>query len=288
MQTVAFLTTLSRAGGPIYDHLTVEPLSARKIAVESVDWRADEDWGRFAAVLPRSTWDYHLHCGEFFAALERVRDSGARLYNDLEVMRWNADKHYLGELADRGVPVVQSRYGTELNTEVLAALRDELGSRDLVLKPVVSASAEGTFRLRHGEDAAPAITHLHGQAWIAQPFMEGILSEGEYSLIFLDGEFSHALLKQARSGDFRVQEEHGGTIRPVRPTGPLLDAARAVLDTLPSDLLYARLDFVGAHSGFLLMEAELIEPSLYFSIDVAGPVRFADALARRIHAGPVA
>lgn len=285
MQTVAYLTTADLAGFPIYDSLTIEPLRDLSIRVESVDWRADEDWGRFAAVLPRSPWDYHLFASEFFAVLERIEASPARLFNDLEVMRWNADKHYLGELAGQGLNVVETQFGVALDAMRVDTLRRDFGGADLVLKPAVSASAEGTFRVRAGEDPAAAVVALHGREWLAQPFMPGIVEEGEFSLIYFDGVFSHALLKLVRSGDFRVQESWGGTIEPCRPEPRLLERAGETLALLPDDLLYARLDFVRDGADFALMEAELIEPSLYFSIDAQGPVRFARALAGRIGGG---
>lgn len=284
MQKVAYLTTADLVGFPIYDNLTVEPLRELGFGVESLDWRTGGDWDRFAAVLPRSPWDYHLHPDKFFGVLERIEGSGARLFNDLEVMRWNADKGYLGELSDRGLKVVATEYGTRLDRGRLAEVREQFGA-DVVLKPVVSASAGDTFLLRADTDPAEAFAALDGREWLAQPFMRGITEEGEFSLIYFDGELSHALLKIAGPGDFRVQESWGGTIQPVTAEGLLKERADEVLHALPADLLYARIDLVRSDGDFELMEAELIEPSLYFSIDQEAPVRFAKALARRLGAG---
>jgi glutathione synthase/RimK-type ligase-like ATP-grasp enzyme len=283
--SVAYLTTAGLSEFPVYDALTVEPLRERGYEVESVDWRATEDWSRFEAVLPRSPWDYHLHPEQFFEVLADIDASGAELLNELEIMRWNADKRYLGELAERGVNVVATEFGIALDADRIEELRGRLGSRDLVLKPAVSASAEDTFLLRDGADSSGAVAALDGRNWLAQPFMNGITDEGEYSLVYFGGEWSHALLKIAGPGDFRVQESWGGTIRPVAAEGRLRDRADEVMKALPDSLLYARIDLVRSNGDFALMEAELIEPSLYFGIDPAAPARFADALVERLGAG---
>ena len=284
MQRVAYLTTQDLVGFPTYDALTVEPLRECGFEVEAVDWRAAEDWSRFAAVLPRSPWDYHLYPAEFFGVLDRVEASSARLFNDLETMRWNADKRYLGELAERGLNVVATEFGSRLDAEVFGSLRHRFGT-DLVLKPAVSASAEDTFLLRDGDDPSYALAKLDGRTWLAQPFMQGIVDEGEYSLIYFDGELSHALLKVTGEGDFRVQESWGGTIRPVDVELRLRQRSDEVMRALPADLLYSRIDFVRDGDDFALIEAELIEPSLYFSIDPEAPRRFARALSGRLGAG---
>lgn len=284
MRRVAYLTTPALVDFPTGDGLTVAPLRDRGLEVEIVDWRAPEEWGRFAAVLPRSPWDYHLHAEEFFAVLEQIEDSGTRLFNDIEVMRWNADKRYLAELAGRGLHVVETEYGTLLDPRRIEELRKRFGA-DLVLKPTVSASAADTFLVRAGADPAPAIAALDGRVWMAQPFMRGIVDEGEFSLIYFDGAFSHALVKVPRSGDFRVQENWGGATRPVSVESRMRERADEVVASLPSGLLYARIDLVRDDGDFALMEAELIEPSLFFGVDPEAPARFARALARRLGSG---
>jgi glutathione synthase/RimK-type ligase-like ATP-grasp enzyme len=284
MQRVAYLTTKDLVGFPIDDAATIGPLDELGFVVEVVDWRSPEDWGRFAAVIPRSPWDYHLFPEEFFTVLERIESSPARLFNGLEVMRWNSDKSYLGDLASRGLQVVQTEFGDRIDPGRLTELRGRFG-RDLVLKPAVGASAGDTFLLRDGDDPSEALATLDGRAWLAQPFMPGIVDEGEYSLIYFDREFSHALLKVPGRGDFRVQEDRGGTIQPVTPEPLLLEQSGEVLRTLPDDLLYTRIDLVRDGDGFALMEAELIEPALYFSMDQRAPQRFARALAGRLDSG---
>ena len=117
---------------------------------------------------------------------------------------------------------------------------------------------------------------------MAQPFMASVVDEGEYSLFYFDGAYSHAIVKRPGDGDFRVQEEHGGRLEAVVPEHALLEAGAGALAKLPGQALYARLDFVRDGDEFALMEAELIEPSLYFQLDKESPERFAAALARSL------
>lgn len=280
--SVAFLSTERLEGFFVYDQLTYPPLRERGIEVEAVPWRATEvDWERFAAVVVRSTWDYQDEPAAFLEALERIDRSSARLFNPLATMKWNLDKSYLGDLAARGVAIVPTAFEDELRAGELARAFDRFGVDELVVKPRVSANADRTFRLHRDDPGCQrtALEELRGRPALVQPFMSAIVDEGEYSLFYFGGRYSHAILKTPADGDFRVQEEHGGRLRAIRPQPELLQRARSAMDSLPGPTLYARLDFVREPAGdLLLMEAELIEPSLYFQLDQEAPKRFADAL----------
>ena len=166
---------------------------------------------------------------------------------------------------------------------------EELGADDIIVKPVVSASAEGTERIdRHAPVAR--VRQLEAQfatrALMAQPVARAVLDEGEFSLIYLGGTYSHDVRKTPRLGDFRVQEEHGGVIRPAEPEAALLMTGDAVLTALPEVPLYARVDIVRANdrAAWWLMELELIEPALYFGMHPGAAERFARALDDRFQA----
>jgi hypothetical protein len=224
----------------------------------------------------RTTWDYQHDCPGFIAALERIA-AATRLWNPLEVIRWNIEKTYLGELAARGIAIVPTEFGRGSPGGTLAAR-----SGRHILKPVVSANADHTYVVDGGEpDSWPA--HLAatfaGRPWMLQPFVRSVLSEGEHSLFYFAHRYSHAVVKRPRAGDFRVQEEHGGDIARTEPVADLRAAADAVLAVLPRPLLQARVDLVRLDGGQpALMEVELIEPSLYFRTDAGAAGRFADAL----------
>jgi glutathione synthase/RimK-type ligase-like ATP-grasp enzyme len=169
----------------------------------------------------------------------------------------------------------------------LRPLFEELDASEIVIKPVVGANADGAFRLAaHSEaEQAPAVeAYYANRSFLAQPFVPAIASEGELSLFYFNGEYSHCVLKTPQRGDFRVQEEHGGTIRPMEADDALLRAGATALAAVGEELLYARADFVRAPGDvrFCLMELELIEPSMYLRMDDCAPVRFARALHERV------
>ena len=272
MRTCAFLTTDDLAGYVTDDRLAEAPFAEIGWTVEHVPWRQG-GWERYEAVVIRSTWDYHKHPGEFLAVLEEIGRSGARLANPLELVRWNARKTYLRGLEARGLPVVPTLWDRRPDS----SLFDELGADEIVVKPVVSASAFHTYRLRRGGEMEEAFA---GREVMVQPFLRSIVEEGEYSLFFFGGELSHAVLKSPKEADFRVQEEHGGLIEPVVPPRHLAELGRRIVESLPEPPLYARVDLAALDSGeYALMELELIEPSLYFRTDPESPRRFARAFA---------
>ncbi|HEX3130254.1 MAG TPA: hypothetical protein VH394_23160, partial [Thermoanaerobaculia bacterium] len=224
MRHCAFLTLDAPEGWVTDDDLAHEPLAALGWEVTTLPWnRPGVDWSRFEAVVIRSTWDYHKRLDEFLATLEAIDRSGARLANPLETVRWNVRKTYLRDLEERGLPVVPTLWRTGPDEEGIRTLFDELGADEIVLKPVVSASAYDTFRLRRSADLSGLAALFAGREVMAQPFLASIVDEGEYSLFYFAGELSHTILKSPKDQDFRVQEEHGGFIRPAEPPAPLPD-----------------------------------------------------------------
>lgn len=287
--TIAFLSMESTEGFFTYDELCREPLARLGWGLEILPWsRPDTDWSRFAAVVIRSTWDYHTRLEEFLACLTAIRATGCALFNPEELVRWNVDKRYLADLERLGVEIVPTLWGRGLDEPGLLALPDRLGSDELVLKPRVSANALDTFRLRREQlpgRREELIRCYANRDWMAQPFLPAVVEEGEYSLFFFSGQYSHTVLKTPARGDFRVQEEHGGQLRAVAPEAELERAAWAAHDALPLVPLYARADLVRDPAGrFRLMELELVEPSLYFPLDPQSPARFASALDRVLRA----
>jgi len=279
MRTCAFLTTDDLAGFVTDDRLAEAPFAELGWAVEHVPWRQPGGWERYEAVVIRSTWDYHKHPGEFLAVLEEI-ESASRLANPLELVRWNAQKTYLRDLEERGLPVVPTVWDR--------SLFGELDADEIVIKPVISASAFHTYRMRRGEAWSEEMkAAFSGREVMAQPFLRSIVEEGEYSLFYFGGELSHAVLKSPKEADFRVQEEHGGLILPVEPPRHLAELGQRIAESLPVPPLYTRVDLVRLDSGsYALMELELIEPSLYFRTDPESPRRFARAFDRWMLSSP--
>lgn len=250
-------------------------------------WRDPEvDWARFDAVLPKACWDYAERSTEFFAWLDRLRDVGARLLNPLELVRWNSDKRYLLDLRRAGVsvaPLVYVERGSPLD---LRAELASLGWGELVFKPAVSAGAYRTLRASSldAEGVTEQVeTILRDSGLLVQPFFPEIPRDGEWSLLFFGGVFSHALLKVPSRGDFRSQSIFGATVTAKEPPPALLDQATAVLVALPGETAYARVDGFVRDGRLQIMEVELIEPYLY--LEQGGPLaarRLCEAVVARV------
>lgn len=285
MPTCAFLTTEPLDASVVYDHLAVAPLVARGWTVDTVPWRSGADWDAYDVVVVRSPWDYQDAPDAFLDVLAAIDGSSARLENPLAVMCWNLRKTYLRELADAGVPIVPTRWADGLTAASLADAFAAWDAAEVVAKPVVSAGAEGTFRLGPDPGAwTAALMSLATRACMIQPFLPSVVDEGEWSVFAFDGAVSHTILKTPEAGDFRVQEEHGGRIRAATPDADLLAITDAALTAIPhpEPLLYARVDAVRLPDGSLaIIELELIEPSLYFPWAPGSAERFAEALDAR-------
>lgn len=286
----AFLTMEDLTGFFAYDFLAIEPLRKLGWAVEEVPWtRPNVDWGQFEAVVIRSTWDYQKQPSRFMQTLEEIEASGTKLFNPLEVCRWNVDKRYLLDLKRKGVAIIPTIWRETIHRSEIADWSRELQANRLVIKPVVGANADDTFILDDGlanfEEELDCV--FQSKPFMVQPFVTSIQSFGELSLFYFGGQFSHAVNKLPRLGDFRVQEEHGGQIRSAAVSQKIKDAGQFVVDQLGEQLLYARVDLVDWQGEPTLMEVELIEPSLYFSYDPDSPGRFAMALNQMMNPTPL-
>ena len=210
------------------------------------------------------------------------------VWNPTRLVRWNLSKRYLLELAAAGVPTVPT---VVLESDAASQLPAVLAQRrwvTAVVKPLVSASAHDTVLIRDG-DAAPVAAALRAgtirQPVLVQPFVEEIVTRGEWSVIFIDGEITHTVLKWPGPGEFRVQPAHGGSAHALpAPAGVRAAAARAVA-ALPVAPLYARIDGVETRDGFRVMEVEVNEPGLAFTLAPGAADIFAEAIFRRLRRG---
>lgn len=277
----AFLVSAEPHALEVDDHLVRAPLQALGWSLETVPWDRAETWSRFDLVVVRSTWDYPGDLPGFEKALTRIHQSDTILANPLPIMRWNLRKTYLLDLESRGVPVVPTRVVDALHPGHLAALRDELAA-ELVVKPVVGANGVDVFRVGADlETVRAAETAFRDRPALIQPFLATVLVEGEVSLIYLGGEFSHGLRKRPRATEFRTQEERGATIAAFDPDPALREIADGALAAVNGPTLYARVDLIPDATGsWRLVELELVEPSLYLRVDPGAPGRLARALTR--------
>lgn len=238
-------------------------------------------WARFDAVLLRSTWDYVDRLPEFLAWCERVARL-TRLWNPPDVVRWNTDKRYLGELAKAGVPVIESHF--------LAPGDDPASLPDLeefVVKPTVGAGSRDAKRYLR-TDRPAAIAHAarllgEGRHVLVQPYLRAVDEQGETALLFFGGQFSHAirkapLLKRGEEPTRALfKDEH---IQPREPSAQEREVAAKVLAALPfGPLVYARVDLLPSPTGPQLLELELTEPSVFLPYGEGAAARFAQVLA---------
>jgi len=282
---LAFLTLEDRSDFVIDDELAVAELDRRGIQVDEVPWQTPGvDWRGYDGVVIRTTWDYQRHLDRFLDLMDRIEALSVPLANGSSLVRWNARKTYLADLERRGVQIVPTRWGRGLSAGDVLALPALLAAEECVLKPVIGANADDAYRVSAATDEGQAraiAARYADREWIAQPFVEAILVEGEYSLFHFDGVLSHAIVKRPGPGDFRVQEEHGGIIEAWTADADATRTADAILAALDELPLQARTDLVRLGDGSLaLMELEMIEPSLYFRMHADAPRNFADALQK--------
>ena len=283
---VAFLSTDNLENFFTYDKLLFEPMKKIGWMAEEISWKNEEvNWNDYSSVIVRSTWDYQNDSEKFLNVLEKINNSSAHLENNLDLMRWNMNKSYLFDLENKGIRIVETIWEKSFNPNTVFQYFDKLKSDEIIIKPNISATADNTFRLTREKliEKLPDLEKIFvDREFMVQPFMQNIVDEGEYSLFFFNGEFSHCVLKRPKEKDFRVQEEHGGKFKSVVPSEQQKTIGKNIIDKLAVLPLYGRTDLVRtADNDFALMELELIEPSLYFNMDSESPTRFANAFAER-------
>jgi len=224
------------------------------------------NWENFEAIILKSPWDYFDRFAEFSVWLDQLEKKNVHVLNPVKTVRWNSDKRYLFDVEKSGFGIVPSRLLETAQDLNLAPLFDTWQTEKLVVKPVVSGGAKNTFSFTRSEVEAyeQQLTELlKEETFLAQPFMPEIQTEGEWSLVFFNGKFSHCVLKVPKSGDFRVQHYFGGAIIPSSPPETVLKSAEKLMQEFGKGCLYARIDGVLSNGEFKLMELELIEPLLY-------------------------
>ncbi|MCE2828760.1 MAG: hypothetical protein LW742_03140 [Sphingomonadales bacterium] len=247
-------------------------------------WTDTGDLSGFSLILPLLAWGYQRDVAGWYALLDRLEREALPVANPARVLRWNSDKAYLAEMAAAGVPTVPTMMREAMNDAALDSARSLFGTNRLVIKPPVSGGADGTF-LIGASDPLPA--EAVGRRMLIQPYLPAIAAEGETSLFFFGGRYSHAISKHPANGDFRVQEQFGGSERRIDPPAEALALAETVfaateelMDHAP--LTYARVDMLRDEDGnFRLMELEAIEPSLFLHFAGDQGALFADAVRAR-------
>jgi glutathione synthase/RimK-type ligase-like ATP-grasp enzyme len=286
MLSIAFATYRDEPGIAADDAPAADALRRAGVTVTPVVWDgSDPDWSRFDAVVIRSVWDYFRKADRFERWVREFTACAPRLWNPPAAVLWNINKRYLLDLAGRGINVVPTEYLTAAANPDLRAILERRGWGEAVVKPAIAAGSHGAWRTSPSSaegDQVRLAAQLDARDALVQSYMPEIGSRGEWSLVFFGPEYSHAVLKQPQSGDFRVQEHLGGRTTQAEPDPDLLRQARAAVAAVGQPLLYARVDGVERDGQLILMELEIIEPSLFLAHGSGSAGRFAEAILRAL------
>lgn len=278
---VAFVTYSALPDGTEDDRLAIQCLLDEGIDAEAIVWDApDVDWTAFHSIVLRSCWDYHKRPEEFTQWVQRLAAIDSPLWNRPDLVLWNMNKRYLSSLDAKGIRTAPTVWLDKGSHASLSSIMREQGWEKAVVKPVISASADRTWLVaaRQAEEKQPDLDAMLGQTDVmVQQFVEEITERGEWSFVFFNKEYSHAVLKQPATADFRVQEEFGGVLRKDTPSPEMVEQAGRIMALVEGPCLYARIDAVDTEEGPLLMELELIEPHLFLAQGNAA-WRFANAI----------
>lgn len=269
------------------DNLLLQGFEAQGFRAQPVVWNHPNiDWDQFDIALIRSTWDYLDEQEQFLHMLAQVEASSCRLFNPLAAVRWNIDKQYLFDLEKWGVRIIPTVLASNVEPGTLERLFAE-GQQEqtIILKPTIGLGGSHSYRVPlDGLD--DTLTTLRANQpyheYLIQPFVDGIVTEGEWSFIYFNRQLSHVLLKKPAPNDYRVQGIYGGTVQPAEPLPHDLSQAETVIAKLPFDILYARLDFVRVGGHLSVIEIELIEPIFSFNLVLESIVRLVNATRTKL------
>jgi glutathione synthase/RimK-type ligase-like ATP-grasp enzyme len=250
------------------DELVKKALEKDGLKVVRLSWDdPDFDWSSTNFVLFRTTWDYFDRFDEFSAWLTKISQQ-TTLINSENIIRWNLDKHYLLDLQQNGVHICESYFIEKGTSSTLKVLSEKYSLTNFVIKPCISGAARHTYKVNLetiSEYESIFKKLISQEAFIIQPFQHNIVEKGEISLMIMNGEFTHAVLKIAKKGDFRVQDDFGGSVHNYNPTEEEIAFAEKAVNACPEKPMYARVDVFTDNNGKLaIAELELIEPELWF------------------------
>lgn len=250
------------------DALLSKALEEEGLQVFRTNWDdKDFDWSETKSVIFRTTWDYFHRFKEFFEWLQFIKTKTI-LINPLELLMWNMDKHYLDDLQKKGIAIPPTVFIKKGDLRALQSVVEETGWHEIILKPAVGGSARHTYRIAKNDVASHENIfrkHILEEAFLIQQFQESVLVNGEVSLMVMNGKFTHAVLKIAKQGDFRVQDDFGGTVYSYTPTKTEIAFAEQVVAAAPILPSYARVDIIrGNKEEEYVSELEIVEPELWF------------------------
>ncbi|GMN08963.1 hypothetical protein MTsPCn9_05810 [Croceitalea sp. MTPC9] len=256
------------------DQMLQDELVQQGLSVTRKPWDDKNfDWSSSTYAIFRATWDYFDRYEEFFEWFQKTAQQ-TTFINSKTLIRWNIDKHYLQDLNKKGVNIPKTLF-VEPNTKTSLAdsiknAKSTMGftARDFVLKPCIGGGAYHTYKFHESDCNKHEATFkelICNQAMMLQEFQKNIVVEGEISMMVLNGKFTHAVLKIAKPGDFRVQDDYGGSVHKYQPSSEEIDFAISIVNAAPELPIYARVDiFKDNEEKLALAELEVFEPELWF------------------------
>ena len=250
------------------DGLVMDGLEKLNLKIIKKDWNDHKfKWSSTKSAIFRSTWDYFDQFSNFRSWLDIVKEQ-CFLINPYEQINWNLDKHYLLDLQKKDLPIVESVFVPKKNELNLETISKSKNWKDIVIKPTISGAARHTYHLKNDEikkfqDKWLSLTN--NEDFMVQEFQKNILSSGEIAVMLFGGEYSHSVLKKAKKGDFRVQDDFGGSVEKINPSLEIIELAEKTVKNLKNMPLYARVDIIFDNDNNpVISELELIEPELWF------------------------
>ncbi len=250
------------------DKLLLEELEKKNLRVCKKNWADREfDWRTTKYVIFRTTWDYFEKFDEFFLWIEMTKKKTVFI-NSSEIIKWNIDKHYLRFLQNKGINIAPTTFIEKNNFKSLSKLFIKSKWEKAVLKPAISGAARNTYciTMQNYTDFEDIFNKLIAkESMLLQEYLSDITLNGEISLIMIGGEYTHAVRKIAKKGDFRVQDDHGGKVIKYNAKASEIKFANKCLEACPYKTTYARVDIIYDNKKEpSLSELELIEPELWF------------------------
>jgi len=250
------------------DQLVKNALEKKGLKVLRTSWDNPAiDWSETTFILFRTIWDYFDRFNKFIQWLESANIK-TRMINPYKTIKWNMDKHYLDDLEKNGINTPPTLFIETGDQRSLLEIVTKTNWNEFILKPAVSGAGRHTYRI-HKETIADheAIFRnlIKNEAMLLQEFQRNIITKGEVAIILIGGKFSHAILKKAKAGDFRVQDDFGGTVHDYLASAEEIAFSEAVISTCDPVPVYARVDLIWDNQNKLCVsELEMIEPELWF------------------------
>ena len=262
------------------DRLLIKPLIKAGFKVFPVIWDDPKiNWRNFQVTVFRSAWDYYLKIEKFIAWLDKLEVEKIKVFNPVNIIRWNIDKRYLLDLEKLGIKIIPTFLNDIDKGRSLTNLsRCDLGTNtaDIIIKPRFGASGYQVKKL--------SLRQLNKipEGFIVQPYLKEIEDSGELSIVFINNHYSHCVRKQPKKGDFRTSYEFGAKWTLEKLDQKLVKNAENIIKILDKNLLYARIDAIELNGKLILMELEVTEPFLFLSWHLPSVQLFVDSLAAKL------